>query len=181
MPRSKAFTRGPEHNSGRRIAHYERQVRLEVEAQSFQPDPEPARPPRDRPVCLTTEQPATEILQLEAGPVRRGSGCLHTGLVKDQGLCQPSMEHGRENPVIGQRSESPTGPIIVAPVWKSQGWYLVLLGMLYKPDPTSECTVCFLYIPVCYIFCIYSVLQSQVIWGEMVRKIGNFERRKATF
>jgi len=62
------------------------------------------------------------ILQPETGPSGRGSGCIPAELGSTEGLCQSTMVFNRQS-----LEPSMLPMVLVAPVWKGQIWYLMLL------------------------------------------------------
>ena len=81
-------------------------------------------------LCQQADLSATAIRQLETRPTGNGHRWFHSGLDGDEGLCQPSMEpDGR---VLARTRQQQAELVLVAPVWKAQGWYPVLLEMLVK-------------------------------------------------
>ena len=74
------------------------------------------------------------LLQLAARSNCRGCRCLPTGLVSGKGVCQPPLEPNSAS------AESGTNPgadiVLVAPLWKAQPRYPLLLSMLMDwPSP----------------------------------------------
>ena len=65
------------------------QVGLDAIPSSIPEDQRYSGAPRDRSVCLTTDLPATTVLQLEARPPSSSSGCLSV-----ERVCQPPMVSG---------------------------------------------------------------------------------------
>ena len=106
------------------VSDYDGSVRLETESCSFQEDCQPLWSHRGGSICLQSEHTVPSLFQLAARSIRR---CISAGLVSDTGLCQPTLEHDRPSPIPGP---STTGIVLVAPVWKTQPWYPLLLQLL---------------------------------------------------
>ena len=80
-------------------------------------------------ICISPIHPTTSLLQLETRPIGRGNGCIQPDMGNIQRLCKPSMVLSRQSSVSSAAKHAQV--ILVAPVWKGQPWYPVLLEMLY--------------------------------------------------
>ena len=94
--------------------------------------------PTRRYVCIETDNPAGEVLQLETRSSGRSPGCIQSRLDQPpgKGLYQPSLESGGQS--AEQSPATETTLVLIAPVWKSQPWYPTLLQMLVAPPPTED-------------------------------------------
>ena len=81
-------------------------------------------------VCQHTDSPTADICQLQTRPNGQCHGRVHSGLGRTQSIRQPSVELiGR---ILAQTRQQQAELVLVAPVWKAQGWYPVLLEMWVK-------------------------------------------------
>ena len=117
--------------SGRGVQNNQGSHRLETQSLSFQQDQQDLWTPRNRSVCILTDPPTATILQLETRPTGGGNRRLSAELGSPEGVRQPSpwCLMGR---VLSQVMEQRAQVVLVAPVWKGQPWYPVLLGMLWE-------------------------------------------------
>ena len=101
----------PEHDSRRRVSSDEGSVRLDVGPTDIPTDTEEMGSTRSGHVCLETNCPAGQILQLETRPRGRSHGCVQPRLDQHpgEGLCQPPMESLGQSPEQNTTAESHTG------------------------------------------------------------------------
>ena len=66
-------------------------VRLDAESFSVPSYPTTTRTFGARPVCVSTHNSPTSVLQLAPRSRSGGNRCLHSGLGSEQGVCQPTM------------------------------------------------------------------------------------------
>lgn len=79
------------------------------------------------PLCLTILDLTPKLCELETRPRSNGHGCFHCDLDGAEGICQPPWNLvGR---VLAQAQQQRATLILVAPVWRTQTWYPVLLEM----------------------------------------------------
>ena len=83
--------------SGQRVQSNEGQIRLDVEPSSVQQGTV-STGNGDRPVCISSDLPATTVLQLETGPTSNSDRCIPTGLVEHESVRQPPLESNRQSP-----------------------------------------------------------------------------------
>ena len=111
VPESQHHTEGAtpprtgEHSSRYGIPGDEGSIRLAAESQNIQENPE-WEEVRHRPVCLPVIDPTARVLQLASRPSSSGNRCLATGLVRDDGVCESTMEPHRQSP-----NKGPTTPL----------------------------------------------------------------------
>ena len=76
---------------------------------------------------LTTQCPV--YFSWRPDPCSAGNKCIPTGLVSFPGLCKPSLEPDREDPIRGtsRQDQDSTG---IAPGWKTEPWHPQLLQLL---------------------------------------------------
>ncbi len=79
---------------------------LEVESPDFPEDPEHSGPTEGGPLCVPTDCPADEIIQLAARSPGRG---YRTGLEGPEGFSQPTMEPCGQSISQGGGTESQPG------------------------------------------------------------------------
>jgi hypothetical protein len=85
---------------------------------------------------IQADHSAREVLQLEARPRGRGSGCLQPGLDRAPGerVCQPFW-WGEYSPELVNRGVT---LVLIASVWENQPWYPALLEILPLLLPQEE-------------------------------------------
>ena len=127
---SPTHTSSVQSGSRYRVQNNEGSDRLETQSCSFQPDQPNIWAPGSGPVCIQADLPTFSLFQLETRPISRGNGCLSTALGTPERVCQSSLVPiGRVlNQVMIQKAQV----ILVAPIWKGQPWYPVLLNMLWE-------------------------------------------------
>ena len=91
----RAPTRHSEYSSRHRIQSDEGLMRLDDQSISVPTNTAINGSYTNRPFCLTANQTATSLLQLEARPGCRGNQCLHTELGKDKAL--HSVTNGKQH------------------------------------------------------------------------------------
>ena len=79
---------------------------LEIESIDISEDRSTVWSTRSGPVCLQTDNPTTDIFQLEARPICSGDRFLPPRLDYKKRICESTLVHGRSNIVTGQ---IPTG------------------------------------------------------------------------
>ena len=84
----------------------------------------------NRCICIQTNTPTTSILQLETRPLSLSDRCLSSGLVREDLLRKSPLGSNVESPVK-KINHQQADVIIVAPVWKGQSWFPVLLSLLF--------------------------------------------------
>ena len=95
---------------------------MDVESHGLPQDPTEMGSTGSGHVCIQTDNTAEEVLQLETRSRSRSSGCFQPGLEQPTG--EPSGQSA--NRVLQQQITL----VLVAPVWKSQPQYPILLDML---------------------------------------------------
>ena len=117
-----------------RIQNLVRQNRFESPLRDIQEDQSAVGPTRGGPICIPSIKSTNMILQLATGPISRAKDAFsqHWGPLK-----------GYANPpwclVLSQVKRQQAQIILVAPVWKGQPWYPVLLGMLFDYPRQLPC------------------------------------------
>ena len=106
---------------------FQGQMWLEIEPSSVQKGSTEICLTGDRPVCIQDHNTTPMILQLETRPGSRGHRCIQT-ILKAKQLCQPSMGHNPSCHIT--RKMQKASLVLIAPVWKSQTRYPVLLTPL---------------------------------------------------
>ena len=81
-------------------------------------------------ICLAPLLSTEPVLQLETGSTGRSNRCFSSRLEASEGLCQPSPVLSRESSETSVKAQQ-ARVILVAPIWKGQPWYPVLLEMLW--------------------------------------------------
>ena len=74
----------------------------------------------DRPVCISSDLPATTVLQLETGPTSNSDRCIPTGQVEHESVRQPPpLESNRQSPskdsATSQYRDDPNNTIMDVP------------------------------------------------------------------
>ena len=132
-------TRGSKCYSRCRVQVYDGQDRLEASPQVVPRDQPEVGTPGSVPVCISPVHSTTSLLQLEARSPGRGNRCIHPAVGEVQRLCEPPWcLVGR---VPSQVQQQQAQVILVAPVWKGQSLYPVLLEMLYDYPQQLPCTL----------------------------------------
>ena len=121
-------TRCSECNSRCRVLDYDRLVRLAGESSDIQHHSTHLWSHRNGHVCITSDSSVPSLFQLAARSFCSGNRCASAGLVSNQGVRQPTLESVRSSSV--QSTEGPGQHCPVAPVWKTQPWYPLLLQIL---------------------------------------------------
>ena len=85
--------REAERNSRRGVQGDERQVRLDALPENLSDNRAQAGPSGSGPICVEAVNPTPSFCELETGSGGYSHGCLHNGLVRPEGLCQPTLEH----------------------------------------------------------------------------------------
>ena len=80
-----------QHSSRPGILDCQGQMRLDDQSKGVPSNTTVAGATGDRPFCISTNQTATQVLQLEARPQGRGNRCFSTELGSSEGVCQSSM------------------------------------------------------------------------------------------
>ena len=82
---------------------------LETEPRGVHPVRQETGPTDSGSVCISAHQPAISVLQLETGPRGRSHECLlpTMGQTRGDGICQPTLESGRQNSIPGAIAASP--------------------------------------------------------------------------
>ena len=125
---SPAHTRSVQHSRRLRIEVGERSLRLETGSGSVPENQSSSWPTGSEPVCLSTHSPIASVLQLEVGPSIGSRGCISAGLEDSEKICQSTLVSDWTCTQQDKAQEAQV--ILVAPVWKGQVWYPVLLEML---------------------------------------------------
>ena len=100
-------------------------VRLEIESELILEDRSPLWSHRSAPICLQTHSSVSSLFQLVTRSLCNSDGRLSAGLLTGDKLCESPLGSDRLRVIA-----SPSRLVLLAPVWKSQPWYQVLLGML---------------------------------------------------
>ena len=117
-----------ESNSRCRIESNEGSVRLEIGSTGIPEDQQCLRTTGSGSLCIPTDQSVPPLLQLAARSISRGHGCILPELGGNEGVCQPSLD--LISCVLAKTQTQGADLTLVAPVWKAQPWYAVLLSML---------------------------------------------------
>ena len=96
---SRTPPRQGESDSRRGIQGSERSLRLDDTSKSFFSDTASDGPSRGGPFCISSNTPATTLLQLETGSPGRSRGCVHPGLESVSGICESSVVSHFENTI----------------------------------------------------------------------------------
>ena len=81
-------------------------------------------------VCIQTDNSAEEVLKLETRSRGRSSGCLQPELGQPTGKGYANPPWNLVGRVLNRVRQQQVTLVLVAPVWKSQPWYPILLDML---------------------------------------------------
>ena len=122
---SRTSPREGECNSGSGIASDERSLRLDAKSPSIQSDRPGNGAITDRPLCFSTNEATTNVLQLEARSRITGNGCVQSRLVPEERICQSTMvpdcslskpnkeassQSGDDHPLMGISTLVPNNP-----------------------------------------------------------------------
>ena len=129
FPNSQPPTWTPQHSSRQGVQDGTRQMGLATPSQNLSQDQPDLGTTCSRPVCIQTNTPVASILQLETRPSSLSNRCLSSELVREDLLCKSPM--GPNVEVLSEVSHQQADVIIVAPVWKGQPWFPVLLSLLF--------------------------------------------------
>ena len=99
-------TRVSKYNSRRGVPIVGRLQRLETHARHNPANKSALGSSRNRPFCLSANQPTPSLCELEARPRSRGDRCLLSKLVPTQRLCIPAIRTDRALPQTGHSSTS---------------------------------------------------------------------------
>ena len=124
-PHSGTPSRLNESSSRHRITNSLRSLRLDATSGFICSDPGSSGPSGDRSICVPSDSSTSMLLQLEAGPGSRGNRHVHSELEPAAGICKPPVVSP-----VSYAGENPTRVILVAPLWKTQPWYPLLLQLL---------------------------------------------------
>ena len=124
------FTRGAKCPSRPRVSGIFRPLRLETGPIVVHGTKSGLGPLGGRPVCLSTFDSTSTVLQLETRPSVGGSGCVFPGLEQSEGICIPSLCSSRPLP------QTVTRPECVTPC--SSGTSLAVTAMI----PSASRVVC---------------------------------------
>ena len=91
LPASRALAREGHFSSRSGFEIDEGSLRLDAKSPGVQSDPSPNGSLTNRLVCFLINEATTNILQLESKPRSTGDRCIQSGLVTDEGLCQPTL------------------------------------------------------------------------------------------
>ena len=111
-----------EFSSRPRIQDSEGSLQLEVEAISIPSNSGNSGPSGSGPVCITPDEAASPLLQLETRPKSRSNRCLHAELGNLLGICQSSMVPDTSLPDQGEKTgseDSANNAIVENPVMVS--------------------------------------------------------------
>ena len=128
--RGPVFTRGTKYPSRPRVSGIFRPSRLETGPLVVHGTKSGLGPFGGRPVCLSTFDSTSTVLQLETRPSVGGSGCVFPGLEQSEGICIPSLCSSRPLP------QTVTRPECVTPC--SSGTSLAVTAMV----PSASRVVC---------------------------------------
>ena len=123
--------RYPEQGGGHRVQSDDRPVRLETEPGNLQEDQSGHGSGADRPVCIQADYSVPTLFQLAARSLCRGHRCIPAGLVSRERLCQPAIWN-LVGKVLAHVQSQQAQVVLVAPVWKTQPWYPLLLSMIVQ-------------------------------------------------
>lgn len=98
--------RSPEHNCQCGVSNGDRQDRLETEPCNILKNRSTIQPTGSGPICNPSFNPMPTLLQLVARSLCRSHRCLPSGLDSLEGVCQSSMESGRQNDISGSVTTS---------------------------------------------------------------------------
>ena len=109
LPASRALAREGQFSSGSGIKIDEGSLRLDAKSPGVQSDPTPDGSLTNRFVCFPINEATSSILQLEARPGSTGDRCIQSGLVPDEGLCQPTLVLNSTLPESSKETGSQSG------------------------------------------------------------------------
>ena len=125
--RGSAFTRGAKYPSRLRVSGIFRTSQLETGPLVFHGTKTGWGPLGGRPVCLSTFDSTSTVLQLETRPSVGGSGCIFPRLEQSEGICIPSLCSSRPLP------QTVTSQECVTPC--SSGTSLAVTAMVPSASP----------------------------------------------
>ena len=105
VPTCRTSTRSAECTGRPRIPKPQGSMRLDDQSTIVSLDTRSNGPLSSRSVCFSPDSATAQILQLENRSRSGGSGCLHTGLVIPQGVCQPPLVPNPSMPQSGSCSK----------------------------------------------------------------------------
>jgi len=116
-----------------RIQSLVRQVRVETLTEHISENQLPPRSPINGPICKSPIQSAPKIFQLETRPSGHGDRYVHFDLVRSLQKVYANSPWNLISIVLSQvYNQSISELILIAPVWKAQAWYTLLLQRLVK-------------------------------------------------
>ena len=116
---------------GRRgIQDYERSFRLDALQGNIQENSNTVWTPGHRFVCVETDETTSDLCQLAARPTGSGDRHVLDELERSEGIRQPPWH--LISRVLCQVREQAATIVLVAPVWKTQAWYSLLLELLIE-------------------------------------------------
>ena len=122
---------GSEYHSRCGVSDNSGSVRLEIESELIPEDRSPLWSHRTGPICLQTDNSVPSLFQLATRSLcnsdRHLSACR---IAWSQGISFANPPWGLIGRVLSQARSQNARLVLLAPVWKSQPWYPVLLGML---------------------------------------------------
>ena len=131
--RSSTFTRGTKHQSRPRSRVFLDHDDWKLDPLLFTELNQVWSPLEVDPVCLSASNSTSTVLQLDTRPSFGGIGCVFPGLEQSEGICPPSLCSSRPVPQIVTIGQNVSHLVLVAPVWQSQPWYSLLLGLRVAP------------------------------------------------
>ena len=121
-----SLTRPPEHNSRQKILNSAGQMGLAITPQYFPEDQSEMGTTISGSVYIQVDTSTTRVFQLET---RSLCDSLSSDMVWEDMLCQSPVGPHAHN--LSEISQQQADVIILAPVWKAQAWYPILLSLLF--------------------------------------------------
>ena len=104
--------------------------RLEAELFSLRGNPGAARSLHGRSLCQLPECSARNLLQLEARPISKSSGCSESVMVQSSSVyVSPLCSHREMSPQDQDKQSSPCSAGGSPPLWPAQAWFPTLTSM----------------------------------------------------
>ena len=124
----RASPRGVESRSRRGVKNNKRSLRLDAPPTFVLTDQGEDGSPRSGHFCISSHTPTPTLLQLEARPSSGSNRCICSRLESFSGVCKPSVVPPPAYTCEDSREKAKV--VLVAPIWKTQPWYPLLLQLL---------------------------------------------------
>ena len=129
---SRVPSRSGEPDSGCRVLTLGRPFRLDASSTGVRADKQLNGSTGCGSLCVQANTPITKVFQLESRPGSGSHGCIHTELESNSWLCKSPWCQILTTLTKIRWEEARI--VLVAPVWKTQPWYPLLLDM-FTDDP----------------------------------------------